>query len=156
MRNRAKPTRRANRVAERPASDFSAFPHGDITHSIIAAFFAAHGELGEGFLERVYANALSVVLRAAGHRVQREVPFEIVFRGEVIGRYLADLVVDSKVVVEVKAASGIDATHRRQLLNYLRASGLEVGLLLNFGTSAQFRRVVSSLRPQRRPRRVST
>ena len=152
MSNHPKAMRRADRVAEKSASDSRAFPHADITHSIIAAFYEAHSELGEGFLERVYANALSVVLRGAGHRVQREVPFEIVFRGEVIGRYVADLVIDSKVVVEVKAASGIDATHRRQLLNYLRASGLEVGLLLNFGSSAQFKRVVSSARRAPRPR----
>jgi GxxExxY protein len=130
----------------------AAFLHAEISRAIIGALFEVHGELGAGFLERVYANAVSVALRVAGHGVRREVPFEIVFRGEVIGRYVADLVVDSKVVVEVKAARGIDAAHRAQLLNYLRASGLEVGLLLNFGASAQFKRVVLSSRLARRSR----
>lgn len=128
------------------ASTSGSFPHARITRSIIGALFEVHGELGEGFLERVYANAMAVVLRGAGHRVDREVPFEIHFRGETIGRYIADLVVDSSVVVEVKAASGIDRAHRAQLINYLRASGLHVGLLLNFGGSAQFKRVVATTR----------
>jgi GxxExxY protein len=87
-----------------------------------------------------------VDLRRRGLRVDRNVPFEIVYRGVPVGRYVADLIVESKVVVETKLAKAIDATRRAQILNYLRASGLEVGLVLNFGTSAQFRRVVSTSR----------
>ena len=97
-------------------------------------------------MERVYANALAIVLRAAGLRVDREVPFEIVFRGEVVGRYIADMVVESTVVVEVKAAENIARSHRAQLVNYLRASDLPVGLVINFGPSAQFKRMVNSTR----------
>jgi len=94
----------------------------------------------------VYANALTVLLGVAGLRVEREVPFDIVFHGHTVGRYRADLIVESKVVVEVKAGRAVDPTHAAQLLNYLRASRLEVGLLLNFGPSAQFRRIVSTHR----------
>lgn len=94
----------------------------------------------------MYANALTVLLGTAGLQVGREVPFEIVFHGRTVGCYRADLVVESKVVVEVKAGRAIDPFHTAQLLNYLRASRLEVGLLLNFGPSARFKRVVSSAR----------
>lgn len=117
-------------------------PHADTTRTIIGALYEVHGTLGSGFLESVYANSLVVELNAAGLRSERHVPFEIVYRGQPVGRYIADLIVESKVVVEVKAVRAIEAAHRAQLLNYLRASGLEVGLLLNFGASAQFKRVV--------------
>jgi GxxExxY protein len=117
--------------------------HQTITRSIIGATYRVHDELGSGFLESVYVNALTVALRAAGMRAERQVPFTITFLGEPVGRYVADLIVDSRVVVEVKAARALDAAHLAQLLNYLRASGLRVGLLLNFGRIAQFRRVVS-------------
>jgi len=80
------------------------FPHSELTRSIIGGLFDVHSELGAGFLERVYANGLAVVLRARGLRVEREVPYEIHFRGKIIGRYVADMVVESAVVVEIKAA----------------------------------------------------
>ena len=79
--------------------------------------------------------------------VERNVPFEVMYRGVSVGRYVADLVVDQKVIVETKVAKAIDAVHRAQVLNYLRASGLEVGLVVNFGSSVQFKRVVSTRRP---------
>jgi len=116
--------------------------HGDITDSVLSAFFATYRELGPGFLERVYANGISVLLRQAGVAVAREVPYEIIFHGENIGLYRADLVAGGKVVVEVKAARAIDERHGAQVLNYLRASGLEVGLLLNFGAKAEFKRII--------------
>jgi GxxExxY protein len=120
----------------------------DRTQAILGAFYHVYDRFGAGFLEAVYANALAVVLRRAGHRVEREVPFEIVFLGERIGFYRADFVVDAAVIVEVKARRTIDPASSAQLLNYLRASNLEVGLLLNFGPKAEFKRVVST--PRRR------
>jgi GxxExxY protein len=120
--------------------------HGEITERIIGAFYSVHSQLGSGFFERVYANGLSVLLRQAGIRVDREVGYEIVFHGEVIGQYRADLIVESKVVVEVKAGRAIDSSHNAQVLNYLKASKLEVGLLLNFGPSAEFKRIVLTRR----------
>ena len=110
--------------------------------AILGAFYAVHSELGSGFLEAVYANALSVVLRNAGLMVERQVPFEIVFHGMPIGRYRADLVVQSAIIVEVKAGRAIIPQHLAQLLNYLRASRLRLGLLLNFGVKAEFKRVI--------------
>jgi len=124
-------------------------PHGQITNAIIGAMFEVHNVLGQGFLESVYANALTVELRQRGVPVDRNVPFEVMYRGASIGRYVADLVVDQKVIVETKVAKAIDPVHRAQLLNYLRASGLEVGLVANFGSSVQFKRVVWTRRPDR-------
>jgi len=101
-------------------------------------------------LEAVYANALTVLLRGARLQVDRQALFEVVFHGVTIVTYRADLIVESKIVVEIKAARAIDRAHCAQLLNYLKASKLEVGLLLNFGQSAQFSRVVSTNKHPRR------
>ena len=117
-------------------------PHGRLTNAIIGALFEVHNVLGAGFLESVYANALTVELRQRGVPVERNVSFEVLYRGKSVGRYVADLVVDQTVIVETKVAKAIDPVHRAQLLNYLRASGLEVGLVANFGSSMQFKRVV--------------
>ena len=116
--------------------------YGDTTGAILGAFYSVYAELGSGFLEAVYANALTVVLLRAGLKVEREVPFEIMFHGQVIGNYRADMVVESRIVVEIKAGRCIIPQHTAQLLNYLKASRLKVGLLLNFGEAAEFRRVV--------------
>jgi GxxExxY protein len=116
--------------------------HHQITRVIIGAFYSVHSQLGAGFFETVYANALAVVLRRASVRVEREMPFDVIFLGENIGRYRADLVVDGQVIVEVKCGRAIDGAHVAQVRNYLRASGLQVGLVLNFGQNAEFRRVV--------------
>jgi GxxExxY protein len=118
--------------------------HGRLTDAVIGAFYSVHTELGYGFLEGVYSNALVVLLQSAGLPVEREVSFEIVFHNHNIGTYRADLIVDSRVIVEVKATRIILPAYKAQLLNYLRASGLQVGLLLNFGESAEFARVVST------------
>jgi len=126
-------------------------PHGQLTNAIIGAMFEVHNVLGSGFLERIYANALTIELQNRGVPVERNVPFEVMYRGMSVGRYVADLVVDQKVIVETKAAKAIDPVHRAQLLNYLRASGLEVGLVANFGTSVQFKRVVWTWRPSQHP-----
>jgi GxxExxY protein len=124
--------------------DWGDFPHGKLTNAIIGAMFEVHNVLGAGFLESNYANALAIELRLRGIPVERNVPFNVVYRGVVVGKYVADLVVDQKVIVETKVAKTIDPAHRAQVLNYLRASGLEVGLILNFSTSAQFKRVVAT------------
>lgn len=127
--------------------DWGHLPHGQLTNVIIGAMFEVHNVLGSGFLESVYANALTVELRNRGVPVDRNVSFEVMYRGQSVGRYVADLVVDQKVIVETKVAKAIDPTHRAQLANYLRASGLEVGLVANFGNSVQFKRVVWTRRP---------
>jgi len=124
--------------------DWGHLPHGHLTNLIIGAGFAVHNMLGAGFLEAVYTNALTLELRHRGVPVERNVAFAVVYRGCSVGRYVADLVVDKKVIVETKVAKAIDLAHRAQVSNYLRASGLEVGLVINFGSSVQFKRVVAS------------
>ena len=119
-------------------------PHGEITDVILSGMFTVHRTFGAGFLESVYANALAVELRKRGLRVDRNVAFEVYYRDTLVGRYVADFVVESKVIVEIKAARTIHTSHRDQVLNYLQASKLEVGLVLNFGPSPQFKRVVRS------------
>ena len=119
--------------------------HESLTGTILGAFFATHSYFGHGFLEPVYANAVALLLRRADLRVEREVPFDVEFHGKIIGRYRADLVVESKVIVETKAARVVNPAHTAQLLNYLRTANLDVGLLLNFGLKAEFRRVVSTV-----------
>lgn len=126
----------------RDALDDERFPHGELTKSIIGAMFEVYNVLGSGFLEAVYANALTVALRKRGVPVARHVGYEVMYYGVSVGRYVADLVVDGRVIVETKVAKAIVPVHRAQLLNYLRASGLEVGLVINFGASVQFKRVV--------------
>ena len=130
--------------------DAGHFPHGQLTNAIIGSTFEVHNVLGSGFLETIYTNALTIELQLRSVPVERNVPFDVMYRGSSIGRYVADLVVDGKVIVEVKVAKAIDPVHRAQLLNYLRASGLEVGLVVNFGSSVQFKRVVwTRQRPSR-------
>jgi GxxExxY protein len=116
--------------------------HGDITRVVLGAFYAVHNELGFGFLEAVYRNAIAVMLSRAGVPVQREVPFPVVFHGVEVGFYRADLIVTDSVLVEVKTGRDIAPEHVVQLRNCLRASGIEVGLLLHFGRRATFRRLV--------------
>ncbi len=118
--------------------------HGDISHEVLGAFFRVHTALGHGFLEAVYRRALAEELRQRRLHVAVEVPFVIQFAGATVGEYRADLVVEHKIVVECKVAEFLTAVHEAQLLNYLRASRLELGLLLNFGSRATFRRLVCS------------
>ena len=116
--------------------------HQNVTRSILGAFYSVFSETGYGFLEAVYANSLSLVLQREGFRVERQVSYNVMFRGSCVGTYRADLVVDSRVIVEVKAGGSIVPQHLLQLRNYLAASGLQVGLLLNFGPKPEFRRVI--------------
>jgi GxxExxY protein len=115
-----------------------------LTDHIIKQFYDVYNELGFGFLESVYEEALSRALRAAGMRIARQAPVPVNFRGECIAEFKADLLVDGKVIVELKAARTIEPGHEAQLLNYLRATDLQVGLLLNFGPHPQVRRLVFS------------
>ena len=116
--------------------------YGDTTGAILGAFYSVFSELGSGFLEAVYTNALTALLQRAGLKVERQVCFAVEFHGQLIGNYRADLVVESRIIVEIKAGRCIIPQHTAQLLNYLKASRLKVGLLLNFGETAEFRRVV--------------
>jgi GxxExxY protein len=116
--------------------------HSATTEAIIGTFYEVYNELGHGFLECVYQEAMSIALHARGLSVEREKTVDVVFRNQIIGIFRTDLVVDETVIVELKCARAIDGNHESQLLNYLKATQYEVGLLLNFGTKAQFRRMV--------------
>jgi len=114
------------------------------TERIIGCAFKVSNTLGVGFLEKVYENALTVELRKAGLAVQQQYPIKVWYEGIVVGDYAADLLVDDCVIVELKAASTIDPIHSAQCLNYLRATDLRVGLILNFGRpKLQIDRVVN-------------
>ena len=121
-------------------ADERGLPHRAVTDRVLGAFFEVYNELGVGFLVSVYEGALAVVLRGCGLRVVRQPPIVVRYRGVVLGEYRPDLVVEDAVIVELKAARAIEAAHEAQLLNYLRSSDLEVGLLLNFGPKPSFRR----------------
>ncbi|HEX6941422.1 MAG TPA: GxxExxY protein [Gemmatimonadaceae bacterium] len=116
--------------------------HGDITGEIIAAFYAVYNELGYGFVESVYIRALAIELFQRRMNVAREVPVTVYYKGVTVGTYRADLVVADTVVVEVKAGEHAAEHDRPQLINYLRSSGKEVGLLLHFGPKAVLKRVI--------------
>lgn len=110
------------------------FLHKDLTEKIIEACLEVMKELGSGFLESVYEKALLIILRQKGIAVQSQVPLKVSFRGEVIGDFFADILVENKVIVELKAVKALIPEHQAQLINYLKATGIDVGLLINFGT----------------------
>lgn len=115
-----------------------------ITRRIIGAFYDVYNCLGYGFLESVYANALALEIVGRGLHVVREAGAEVRYKGEVVGMFRADLLVESRVVVELKASQKLDPAHGAQLVNYLRATDLEVGLLLHVGPRASFERFIAS------------
>lgn len=123
--------------------------HGEITGEIVGAFYEVYNELGSGFVESVYLRALEFALIARGIPSEREAPITVVFKGEAVGHFRADLIVDGKVIVEAKAATQIVPIHEVQLVNYLRATGIAVGFVLNFGPRATFRRLVVSPKENR-------
>jgi GxxExxY protein len=115
-----------------------------LTEAIVGCAFKVSNALGVGFLEKVYENALAVELRRAGLKVQQQYPMKVTYEGTVVGDFAADLLIEESVVVELKALSGIEAVHRAQCLNYLRAAGLRVGLVINFGRpKLEVKRVVN-------------
>ena len=119
----------------------------ELSHGIISAFYFVYNKLGHGFLEKVYENALMVEFRKRGIYVEQQKRVDVWYDGIRIGEYYADIVVNHTIVLELKAASGIAPEHEAQLLNYLRATDIELGFLLNFGPKAEFiRRIFSNER----------
>lgn len=114
--------------------------HSELSKKIIAAAYNVHNELGYGFVEKVYKNALAIELQETGIKCAVEVPLKVLYHGKVVGDYYADMIVDDKIVVEVKAVNKLDSIHEVQLVNYLKATGLNVGLLINFGQSVEVKR----------------
>lgn len=123
-------------------TDQNNFKHRELTQKVIGIFYEVYNELGHGFLESVYEKAMVIGLRDAGIKAAEQASIMVRFRGELIGDFRADLLIEDLVIVELKAASGLEPAHEAQLLNYLRATDIEVGLLLNFGQKPQFKRLV--------------
>ncbi len=116
--------------------------HQDLTEKIIKAYYNVYNELGYGFLEKVYENALMIELKSLELSCEKQKPISVSFKGYNIGEYFADIIVENKVIIELKAAEGLVEEHEAQLLNYLRATEIEVGLLFNFGKKPQFKRKI--------------
>jgi len=109
--------------------------HQELTGKILEACFEVSNELGAGFLESVYEKALLVVLRQKDLNVESQVKLQVMFRGIVVGDYFADILVENKILLELKAVNALTKEHFAQILNYLKATNLEVGLIINFGNS---------------------
>ena len=116
--------------------------HADLTEKIIGAFYQVYRTLGYGFLKNVYENALALELRKLGLQVEQQKRITVYCSDQVVGEYQADVIVNNIIIVELKAARQLLKEHEAQLLNYLRATKMEVGLLLNFGPEAKFKRKV--------------
>jgi len=116
--------------------------HEALTEQIIKIYYQVYNELGYGFLEKVYQNAFFLALKQAGFEVEAQRKIKVWFRGAEVGEYYADLIVSRAVILELKADEALVKEHEAQLLNYLRGTDIEVGLLFNFGKRAEFRRKV--------------
>jgi GxxExxY protein len=124
-------------------SETSKLLHAELTEKIIGVYYDVYNEIGHGFLETVYRNSMQIALTEAGLLVQREFPIPVWFRGQEVGQFRADLLVANCLLLELKAVNVLDRSHEAQILHYLRATAIEVGLLFNFGaTRPQFRRIV--------------
>ena len=118
------------------------FKYQDITEKIIKAFYNVYNSLGYGFLERVYENAMMIDLKSLNLNCEKQKQIKVFYKNQNVGEYYADIIVEDKVIIELKAAEGIVEEHEHQLLNYLKATEIEVGLLLNFGKKPQFKRQI--------------
>jgi GxxExxY protein len=118
--------------------------HQEITEKIISAYYNVYNFLGFGFLEKVYENSLEIELKKFGLKVEKQFPINVFYDNIEVGKYFADLIVEQKVIIELKATEELCREHELQLINYLKATDFEIGLLLNFGKKADFRRKIFS------------
>ena len=116
--------------------------HSDLTDKIIRCFYTVYNSLGYGFLERVYENSLCIELKRAGLDVKPQFPIDVYYQDELVGEYFADMIVDNCVIIELKACETLNKLHENQLVNYLKATEIEVGLLLNFGKKPEIKRKI--------------
>jgi GxxExxY protein len=116
--------------------------HAELTELLIGIYFEVYNELGYGFLESIYEKAFVSLLTERKIAFQQQCLLEVTFRGKVLGEFKADLIIERAVIVELKAVQKLELPHEKQLLNYLKATTLEVGLLFNFGPTSEFRRLV--------------
>ena len=116
--------------------------HKTITDTVLKIYFDVFNQLGSGFLEKVYQNAMYFELKENGFKVEAQKQIKVYFRKQLVGEYFADLIVEDKVIVELKATELLMNAHVAQTLNYLKATEIEVGLLLNFGDEPEFKRMI--------------
>ena len=131
----------ADLSARQPKYPESRYSHATLSRRVIGVFYEVYNELGPGFLESVYQRAFAIALADAGLHFEREIPVRVHFRGTPVGDFRPDFVVGQSLLVELKAVRDLATEHQAQLLNYLRASPFEVGLLLNFGLEPTIRRL---------------
>ena len=137
-------------TTQRPDGTSGSLIAEELTDSVIGSFFDVYNELGFGYRELIYGMALQRDLVAKGHRVDREVAVMVYFRGEALARQTLDIIVDDRLIVEIKSTARLQPDSTRQLFGYLHATTLEVGLLLHFGKEARFYRVIYENRFKRR------
>ena len=118
------------------------YKHSDITNLIIKAYYNVYNKLGFGFLEKVYENSMMIELKKLGLKCSKQMPIKVYYDDKTVGDYYADIVVENRVIIELKAAKTLCEEHEIQLVNYLKATDIEVGLLLNFGKETEFKRKV--------------
>lgn len=116
--------------------------HKKITDDILKVYYDIYNQLGYGFLEKVYQNAMFFELKSKGYKVEAQKPIKVYFKNQLVGEYNADLLVDDKIIIELKACEVLMNVHVAQLMNYLKATKIEVGLLLNFGEEPEFKRII--------------
>lgn len=116
--------------------------HKNITDTVIKTFYQVYNELGFGFLERVYQNAMYYELQSQGLFCETEKPIKVYYKNLTVGDYRADIILENKIIIELKAAQSLVYEHELQLINYLKATDIEVGLLLNFGEKPEFKRKI--------------
>lgn len=116
--------------------------HKTITEDILKVYYDIYNELGCGFLEKVYQNSMYFELKSKGYKVEAQRPIKVYFKNQLVGEYYADLLIEDKVIVELKACELLMNAHVAKLMNYLKATEIEVGLLLNFGEEAEFKRII--------------
>jgi len=118
------------------------YVHQDLTEIVIACAYRVHNTLGPGFLEKVYQNALKLELEKNGFYVERQKAIPVYYENIIVGEYYADLLVNELIIIEIKVANAIDKSHESQIINYLKATGLKLGLIINFGSRVNIKRVV--------------
>ena len=121
-------------------ADFQDFKYKELTDQIIKIFYRVYDKLGYGFLEKIYENALMIELREEKIDAVAQAPIQVHYKGQIIGEYFADILVDARIIIEIKAGKKLMDEHEAQLLNYLKATSIEVGLLLNFGPTPEIKR----------------
>lgn len=120
----------------------STFLHKKLSDSILKIYYEVYNQLGYGFLERVYQNAMYLELKSQGYNVEAQKPIKVIYKNQIVGEYYADLLVEGSIILELKACECLMDAHKAQLLNYLKATKIEIGLLLNFGEEPEFKRFI--------------